>query len=111
MAQNIAEFRIIGRIGKIDAKDKVTFIDVASNYNRQEDGVWKTDTHWNRVTCFARVAERASKAGKGDLVHITGRVRQNSFEKEGVTIYTVELIADSFAVLAKPNEANEEAGE
>lgn len=40
MAQSIAEFRIIGRIGKIDSKEKVTFNDVASNHNRQRDGEW-----------------------------------------------------------------------
>lgn len=36
--QNIAEFRIVGRIGKIEAKDKVTFIDVAANYGRKVNG-------------------------------------------------------------------------
>lgn len=109
MAQNIAEFRIIGRIGKIDAKDKVTFVEVAANYNRKDGDDWKTDTHWNRVTCFSRTAERASAAGKGDLVHITGRVRQSSFEKDGAVVYTVELIADSFSVLAKPGDVSGEA--
>ena len=111
MAQNIAEFRIIGRIGKIDAKDKVTFVDVAANYNRKDGEDWKTDTHWNRVTCFSRTATRASAAGKGDLVHITGRVRQNSFEKDGATVYTVELITDSFSILAKPSDASQDEAE
>lgn len=31
--QNIAEFRIIGRVGKITEYDKVTKVSVASNYN------------------------------------------------------------------------------
>jgi len=108
MAQNIAEFRIIGRIGKIEVKDKVTFIDVAANYNRQRDGEWVTETLWNRITCFARTAERANKAGKGDLVHITGRIGQNSYEKDGSTHYTVDLIADSLSVLAKPSDASDD---
>ena len=33
MPQNIAEFRIIGRIGKITAREKVTYVSVAANYN------------------------------------------------------------------------------
>lgn len=45
MARNIAEFRIIGQVGGIDAKDKVTFANVASNYNRQVEGEWQEDTH------------------------------------------------------------------
>lgn len=107
MSQNIAEFRIIGRVGKVTTKDKVTYVEVASNYHRKDGDDWKTDTLWNSVTAFRSAAERANKVGTGDLVHITGRVRQNRFEKDGQTTYTVELIADSISVLAKPSEASE----
>ena len=62
MARNIAEFWVIGQVGGIDAKDKVTFVNVPSNYNRQVGGEWQEDTHWNHVTCFARCAESAGKA-------------------------------------------------
>ena len=110
MAQNIAEFRIIGRIGAIEIKDKVTYLDVASNYRRKDGKEWKTDTLWNSVTAFTKVADRVNKAGKGDLVHITGRIRQNRFEKDGKTNYTVDLIADSFSVLAKPSDTAEDDG-
>ena len=50
--QNIAEFRIIGRIGKVEVKEKVTYLSVASNYNRKDGDEWKTDAHWNNVTLF-----------------------------------------------------------
>lgn len=102
--QNIAEFRIIGRIGKITELEKVTKVSVASNYNRQEDGEWITDTHWNEATLFGRLIERAGKAAKGDLVHITGRIRQNSYEGAEGKRFTVELIADGFAILAKGSD-------
>lgn len=103
MARNIAEFRIIGQVGAIDAKEKVTFVNVASNYNRQVDGNWQEDTHWNRVTCFAKCAEYAGKAAKGDMVHITGRVRQTSYDRDGTTIYNTDLVADTFSVLNRAN--------
>ncbi|AMK26630.1 single-stranded DNA-binding protein (plasmid) [Sphingobium sp. SJ10-10] len=103
--QNIAEFRIIGRIGKIAELDKVTKVSVAANYNRQDNGEWITDTHWNEVTLFGRLIERAAKAEKGDMVHIAGRVRQNSYDAPEGKRYTVELIADGFAILAKANDA------
>src|SRR3546814_3391662 len=89
--QNIAEFRIIGRVGSVDTTDKVTHVSVAANYNRKDGDEWKTDTHWNRVTFFRQLAERAADLGKGDLVHITGRVRQNSYESNGETRYSVDL--------------------
>lgn len=105
--QNIAEFRIIGRVSKINEHNKVTKVSVAANYNRQENGEWTTDTHWNEVTVLGRLIERASKAEKGDLVHITGRVRQNSYDHADGKRYTVELIADGFAVLAKASEQDD----
>lgn len=101
--QNIAEFHIIGRIGKIDAAKDVSHISVAANYNRRDGDEWKTDTHWNRVTLFGKLRDRLAKADTGDLVRITGRVRQSSYEAEGQTRYTVDLLADGLAVLAKAN--------
>lgn len=105
--QNIAEFRIIGRIGKIDQRDKVTKVSVAANYNRQQDGEWITDTHWNEVSIFGRLMERAAKAEKGDLVHITGRMRDSSYDTADGKRYTTERIVDGFAVLAKGTEARD----
>jgi single-strand DNA-binding protein len=39
--------------------------------------------------------------GRGDLVHIVGRVRQTQYEREGQTVYSVDLIADGFATLSQ----------
>src|SRR3546814_5196511 len=66
--------------------------------------VCSSDLHWNEVTLFGKLIERGGKAQKGDLVHITGRVRQNSYDTAEGRRYTVELIADGFAVLAKGSE-------
>ena len=78
MPQNIAEFRIIGRIGKITPRDKVIYVTVAANYNRRDGDGWKSDPHWNSVVGFSNVREQIEAADKGDLVHITGRMRETS---------------------------------
>lgn len=101
--QSIVEFHIIGRIGKIDAAKEVTHLSVAANYYRRDGDEWKTDTHWNRVTLFGKLRDRLAKADTGDLVRVTGRVRQSSYEAEGATRYTVDLLADGIAILAKAN--------
>src|SRR3546814_11392839 len=80
--QNIAEFRIIGRIGKIEVKEKVTYLSVASNYNRKDGDDWKTDAHWNSVTLFDKLAKRLT-GSKGHLVHIFGRVSPNQNDRGG----------------------------
>lgn len=106
MPQNIAEFRIIGRIGKITSRERVKYVSVAANYNRRDGDEWKTDTHWNSVVCFSNVASQVEAAGKGDLVHITGRVRESQHGEGNDTTYRTELIADSFSVLTKGESEN-----
>ncbi|HQS96803.1 hypothetical protein [Novosphingobium sp. 17-62-19] len=61
--QNISEFRIIGRIGSADIKEKVAFLDIAANYGRKVGDEWEDDTHWNRVTLFGKNIARAEKMG------------------------------------------------
>ena len=82
---------------RVDAVASMLYLD----YPRKDGDSWKDDTHWNRVTFFGMLNERATKIGKGDLVHITGRVRQNSYEADGTRHYTVDLIADRMATIIK----------
>lgn len=110
MPQNIAEFRIIGRVGKITSREKVSYVTVAANYNRRDGDEWKTDTLWNSVVCFSNVAQQVEAAAKGDLVHVTGRVRENNHGEGDDVTYRTELIADTFSILAKSdNDRNAQA--
>ncbi|OBX17956.1 single-stranded DNA-binding protein [Erythrobacter sp. QSSC1-22B] len=109
--QNIAQFEIIARVGSIDIKEKVTYLSIAANYNRRVDDKWESDTHWNRVSFFGKLQDKVAKAAKGDLVRVTGRVRQNSYEKDGETQYTVDLIAEVFGILAKPSDKSDDESE
>ena len=99
--QNIVEFHIIGRLGRIDPATKVTHISVATNYNRREGETWKSDPQWHRITLFDKLRDRLTNAAIGDLVRITGRISQSSYKVDGDTRYSVDLIADGFAILAK----------
>ena len=99
--QNIAEFRIIGRIGKITRNEKVSYLDIAANYRRKAGDRWEDDTLWNTVTLFGKLHERAERLGQGDLVHVTGHVRQNRFEKNGETRYSVVMIAERLGVILR----------
>ena len=99
-----AEFNITGRIGKIDAKDKVTHIDIATNYPQRDGDGWKDFTVWNRVTLFKAQRERATEIGVGDLVTFKGRVGQNSYEQGGTRHYTVDLTVFDFTIERRKGE-------
>jgi single-strand DNA-binding protein len=73
--------------------------------------------HINEVTVFD-VSDRNFMRdywGKGDLVLVEGRLRQNSSERNGERAYTVDRSALDFGLFAKANalaraSAGEEAG-
>lgn len=101
--KNVAEFTLIGRIGKLTAGDSVTRLSIASNYRRKgKDGAWADDTHWNQVVVFSDGARKyiAEHVAQGDLVLARGRVRQSSYEKDGETRYGVDLVCPDFGLLA-----------
>lgn len=53
------------------------------------------DTDFPRITVFGRQAENCEKyLKKGRLVGITGRIQTGSYEKDGVKIYTTDVVAD-----------------
>ena len=63
-------------------------------------------THWNEVTVFSPTTQAyiAEHIAKGDLVHVRGRLRQSSYERNGSRVYTVDLVASSFSRLAQGSD-------
>lgn len=99
-----AEFQVIGRIGRVAEVGSTLKINIASDYpRRNEDGGWDANTHWNTVTIFnERTIDWINgNCQPGDLVHARGRLRNGSYEKDGQTIYTVDLVTTEFLLLAK----------
>lgn len=66
------------------------------------NGFNKEDTNFIPVTCFGKVAENGSKyIYKGMLIAVEGRLSQNSYEKDGKTYNSIEVIADRIEYLDK----------
>ena len=104
---NIAEFTILGRVGKIKPFDGKTNVTICANYTfRNRDGERDSAAHWNEVTIFAEAARSyiATYCKEGDLVIARGRIKQTSFTRNGATVYGVDLLADEFSVLAPKSE-------
>jgi len=65
--QNIVEFHIIGRLGRIDPAKNVTHISVATNYNRREGETWKSDPQWHRVTLFGKLRDQSYQGNESEI--------------------------------------------
>ena len=104
--RNIAEFTLIGRVGTIKEVGKTVRVSISANYPFKDKDEWKDDAHWNEVTIFTKSIQNYVKdhVSKGDLVHVRGRLRQNSFERDGQRVYTVDLIALEFGRLAQASD-------
>ena len=76
----------------------------------KKDG--KKDTDFPSVVVFGRQAENAERfLKKGDMVAIEGRLQTGSYEKQGVTVYTTDVIANRVEYLVWGRDRSEAKSE
>ncbi len=71
------------------------------NGNRKEQTEWHNIVAWRGL---ADIAERYLK--KGMTVYLEGRIRNKSYEKDGVKHYTSEILCDSLTMVGKKESGN-----
>jgi single-strand DNA-binding protein len=100
---------LIGRLGKdpevrnLDNGAVVANFSIATSesYKDRTTGEKKEITEWHNIVLWRGLAEIAQKyLRKGDMVYIEGKLRTRSWEKDGVTRYTTEIVADNMNMLS-----------
>lgn len=108
---------IVGRLGKepevrhLENGAAVANFSVATSetYKDRNTGERREQTEWHNVVLWRGLAEVAEKyLHKGDMVYIEGKLRTRSWEKDGVTRYTTEIVGDNMTMLS-PKGSNEGA--
>ena len=104
----VNKVRLVGRLGKdpevrnLDNGVSVANFTMATSesYKDRTTGEKKEVTEWHNIVLWRGLAEVSQKyLHKGDLVYIEGKLRTRSWEKEGVTRYTTEIVADNMTML------------
>lgn len=99
---------LVGRLGKdpevrnLDNGATVANFTIATSesYKDKTTGEKKEVTEWHNIVLWRGLAEVAQKyLHKGDMVYIEGKLRTRSWEKEGITRYTTEIVADNMTML------------
>jgi single-strand DNA-binding protein len=99
---------LVGRLGKepevrnLDNGAIVANFSIATSesYKDRTTGEKKEVTEWHNIVLWRGLAEIAQKyVHKGDLIYIEGKLRTRSWEKDGVTRYTTEVVADNMTML------------
>ena len=100
---------LVGRLGKDpDVRNLENGATVANftlatseSYKDRTTGEKKEVTEWHNIVLWRGLAEISQKyLHKGDMVYIEGKLRTRSWEKEGVTRYTTEVVADNMTMLS-----------
>lgn len=67
------------------------------------------NTEWHYITAFGKLADIMTKyLHKSDLVYIEGKLKTESWEKDGQRHSTTKIIADKMVMLGSPNKNNKE---
>lgn len=72
----------------------------------------REETQWHRVTVWGKSAESCAKyLTKGRQVCVTARIEYSSYEKDGVTKYSTDLIASDVQFLGGRDDASGGGGD
>lgn len=111
---------ILGRLGKDpsvrytqDGKAVASFsVATSEEWKDKSTGEKKEKTEWHFVVCFGRLAEICGEyLSKGQQVYIEGRLQSRSYEKDGVTRYTTEIVADKMQMLGGKGQTDQDQGQ
>src|SRR5688500_4375515 len=110
---------LVGRLGKdpevrnLDNGATVANFTVATSesYKDKTTGEKKEITEWHNIVLWRGLAEIAQKyLHKGDMIYVEGKLRTRSWEKDGVTRYTTEIIADNMTMLSTKGSGGSSSG-
>lgn len=81
---------------------------VATSFKRKQGEDWIEETEWHRCTLWGKRGEAlAPHLTKGTKVTIQGRLKTSSYEKNGVTMYSTEIIVNDLTLQGRPPGAQQ----
>lgn len=112
--------QLIGRLGKdpevrnLESGNTVANFSMATSekYKDKGSGETKEKTEWHNIVAWNNTAKIAGKyLHKGDMVYVEGKIATRSWEKEGITRYTTEIIIFNLVMLGGKKSEGSSGGE
>ena len=109
---------LVGNLGKdpetryLPSGGAVTNLTLATSdsWKDKATGENQERTEWHRVVFFNRLAEIAGEyLKKGSKVYIEGRLQTRKYEKDGVDVYTTEIVASEMQMLDSKGAQQQES--
>ena len=92
----------------------VVQLSVATNrsWKDKQTGERKDETSWHRCVCYGKQGENiALYFKKGSKILIEGRLKYGSYEKEGITRYTTDIVVERFEFVEKKSDRDPHAAD
>ena len=84
----------------------VNFTVATSEVWTDKNGKRQEHTEWHRITVFGKQAENCERyLSKGRQVYVEGKLRRSSYEKEGQTHYSTDIIANTIQFLGTKQDS------
>jgi single-strand DNA-binding protein len=82
-------------------------IATSEEWKDKNTGEKKERTEWHRIVAWRKLGEICGQyLSKGRQVYVEGKLQTRSWEKDGVTRYTTEIIASDVRFLGTKDSAN-----
>jgi single-strand DNA-binding protein len=106
MSRSINKVILVGNVGRdpdvqtTAAGTKVAHMSLATSRRIPRDSGFEERTEWHRLTLWDGLAQLAEEyVRKGDRLYVEGRMEYDSFEKNGVTVPTAEVLVRELVML------------
>jgi len=106
MGRSVNRVILVGNAGsdpdvrKTGSGTTVAHLSLATDRVTRRDGVERRITDWHRLTFWAGAAEAVERwVRRGSRLYVEGRIEYGSYDRDGVTIPTSEVVVHDFVFL------------
>ena len=101
--RSVNRHTLLGHVGNLVDLKNVLKVNIAANREWQAEGGKKSVTDWVQVTILDKKQAEwiEENVGPGDLVYVESRISNSSYERDGEQVYTTDVIAQLFNLVAK----------
>lgn len=118
MSRSVNRVILVGNAGsdpdvrETPSGSTVAHLSLATNRVFQHNGVEQRKTEWHRLTFWAGAAQTIEKwVRKGTRMYVEGRIEYGSYDRDGVTIPTADVIVQEFVFLDQRHNGDLAAGD
>jgi len=88
--------------------EAIARVRIATSEAWKKNGEKHEKTEWHNLVFFGKLGEIADKhLKKGSLIYVEGRLHTRSWDKDGETRYTTEIVVESMKMLPSGHKAGD----